>query len=296
MAGESRELRYYPNDGTYILVLSDGDSDILNDPWEGIEPCQAGAPTTNYLALFTNRGPWHESRLCGTIRGSYDPNEKTAKPDGDNKGLPILPNTELQYFIHFQNTGNDTAFRVEIQDVIRKDVFNIETLRPGPSSHPYKMHYQRDSLKFIIDPIALPDSTTNEKESQGYVSFYIKQKADLPDFTEISNRANIIFDHNPAIVTNTLKHIVRYPEIKNTSVTWDPTRLQIVLSPNPSKGRFIIKGSDFELIKATDMNGHDQEFKRLSENEYYIGSTGTFILHLRYHEYHYYRKLLILGD
>ena len=58
-------------------------------------------------------------------------------------------------------------------------------------------------VEFNFDNILLPDSIVNEPGSHGYVKYGIKANAGLADFTAVQNTANIYFDFNPAIITNT---------------------------------------------------------------------------------------------
>jgi hypothetical protein len=48
----------------------------------------------------------------------------------------------------------------------------------------------------------LPDSPSNPEGSQGWMSYYIRQKPNLPQGTIFHHTAKIFFDQNPAINTN----------------------------------------------------------------------------------------------
>ncbi|MBK9490010.1 MAG: hypothetical protein IPO07_15465 [Haliscomenobacter sp.] len=67
--------------------------------------------------------------------------------------------------------------------------------------------------------INLPDSTNNEPESHGFVSFRIKDRSGLAEKTTIDNTAYIYFDQNPAIVTNTTQNIMvsKFEDISTSS-------------------------------------------------------------------------------
>ena len=54
----------------------------------------------------------------------------------------------------------------------------------------------------------LPDSTTNEKASHGFVSYKINTKPNLQDGQTIDNQANIYFDVNLPVATNTYRHTI----------------------------------------------------------------------------------------
>ena len=90
-------------------------------------------------------------------------------------------------------------------------------------------------VEFNFNNILLPDSTTNEPGSHGYILYAIQPVADLPDNTLITNTAHIFFDQNPAIVTNTTQNTMVYelPVIQNIhGVTETLTLLSLI--PNPS--------------------------------------------------------------
>jgi hypothetical protein len=146
--------------------------------------------------------------FCGPVTGSYDPNDKTGFPLGVGQDHIISPNTKMDYLIRFQNTGTDTAFTVVIRDTLEMDL-DIFTVVSGVSSHPYhfRMHGPR-VLEWTFNDILLPDSTTNEPGSHGFVTFTVDQVRDLPDGTEINNRVGIYFDFNEPIITNTTQHLV----------------------------------------------------------------------------------------
>lgn len=159
-------------------------------------------------AFWLEKGPPAYDFACTEVVGSFDPNQKTAVPGGAGMDNVLPPNRPLQYTIDFQNTGTDTAFRVLLRDILPGSL-DIATFRPLGSSHPctWEIHGM-DTLEVLFYPIALPDSNVNEPASHGYFSFEIGQKPDLPDGTALENTAAIVFDYNPPIGTNTVRHTV----------------------------------------------------------------------------------------
>ncbi|MGK0387689.1 MAG: putative repeat protein (TIGR01451 family) [Maribacter sp.] len=148
--------------------------------------------------------------FCGIVTGSYDPNDKTGYPLGVTDMNKILPNQKMEYVIRFQNTGTDTAFTVVIRDTLETD-FDIFSVQSGVSSHAYsfKMYGPR-VLEWTFDNILLPDSTTNEPGSNGFVTFKVDQNADLPEGYILENSAGIYFDFNDPIITNSTFHTIDY--------------------------------------------------------------------------------------
>ncbi len=171
---------------------------------------------------------------CRENVGSYDPNDKQGFPRGYGAQHYIKPGVDIEYLIRFQNTGTDTAFQVVIRDTL-SPWLDPGSVVPGASSHPYRFDYYGDGyLKFVFDPIALPDSNVNQAGSQGFVSFKVKQKPGVPLETDIFNQAAIYFDANPPVITNETQH--RVGESFVTVSAWSPAApgLQLAIQPNPA--------------------------------------------------------------
>jgi uncharacterized repeat protein (TIGR01451 family) len=157
-----------------------------------VEPVAGDANPANNTLTF-----------CSSVHSSYDPNEKEVVPQGD-----VLPNTEFTYTIYFQNTGNDTALDIFIIDTISTNL-DIRTFQPIFSSHPYTVQvYSGNVVRFIFDNIYLPDSNVNEPASHGFIQYKIHTLPGLTTGTQISNTADIYFDFNPAVVTNTTLNVI----------------------------------------------------------------------------------------
>lgn len=181
----------------------------------GLEGCGGTNNPGVLLSLGQPLDPPTSDEHCGPVLASCDPNDKTAIPTGVTVDNVIRANQPLDYKIRFQNTGNDTAFKVVIVDTL-SNLLNIQTLETGASSHPYRVEIYPDNiLHFVFDPIALPDSNVNEVESHGFVQFRIQQQPDLPDGTVIENQVAIYFDQNDPVFTNIAFHTIGYPIIPN---------------------------------------------------------------------------------
>jgi len=133
-----------------------------------------------------------------------NPNQISVAPSGYTNDY-LVPTTQytLEYRIDFQNTGNDTAFNVLIEDSVFNNL-DILTFQAVSSSHPYTLDVDSPGvLKFEFDNILLPDSGTNEALSKGFVVFSINRDSVLLEGDSISNTASIYFDFNQPIITNT---------------------------------------------------------------------------------------------
>lgn len=187
------------------------------------------------LLLSNYDGEPFRSVECQQSKSSYDPNNKKAMPIGwDAAAHYIFPNTDIEYQINFQNTGNDTAFYVNIIDTIDSNL-DINTLQPGVSSHRYTYHrLDSNTVQFEFDNIRLVDSSTNELQSHGFIKFRIKQKKNLPNDTRIENNASIYFDFNADIQTNTTWHTIgtNFIELLPTGII-NHKNIPYQIFPNP---------------------------------------------------------------
>ncbi len=207
---------------------------------------------------------------CDIVRGSYDPNIKSVQPVGMFAEHYTSTGTELKYRIDFQNTGTDTAFRVVLVDTL-SSFLNIASFVPGVSSNPYSIEFGGRAVKFIFDPIRLVDSFHNEQESHGYVHFKIKHISGISPKTKIENKADIYFDYNAPVRTNTVFNTIfdtiqiYVPKAGDTSKGEDTTnsiqavnQTSILVFPNPTTDKFFIQMSEpvTELsIDIYDMQG-----------------------------------------
>lgn len=176
-------------------------------PRATVEDCACGStpPNSSQMRMAVVQDDADEAieEECSVVRTSFDPNEKLITPVGITSNHYVVPNVELEYRINFQNTGNDTAFRVVLIDTLDVDVLDVSTIVPGVSSHPctFKMT-GKGILEWTFENINLPDSTTNEKASHGFVKFKINQVTGLSNGTKISNEASIYFDYNAPVITD----------------------------------------------------------------------------------------------
>lgn len=165
------------------------------------------------------------------ITCAYDPNDKTPTPLGEGEFGNIAPDTEeIEYLIRFQNTGTDTAFNVLITDQLDEnlDWNSIEILG---FSHDMDLGMTMEGeVSFIFNDILLPDSNVNMVGSQGYVKYKIDLLPDLPLGTSINNTAEIYFDFNPAIITNTTVNTLHLDESSITELMKDEP---LLVYPNP---------------------------------------------------------------
>jgi hypothetical protein len=206
--------------------------------------------TSNFSIGYYNQfslrdGSFFSDKECQAVRSSFDPNDKIAAPQGFGNQHLIEQNTDLEYLIRFQNTGNDTAFTVMITDTL-SEYLDPTSLQPGAASHPYDYQLIRGTwegghkIRFLFNNIALPDSTTNEPASHGFVKYRIRPKRGLPGGTLVTNRAAIFFDFNEAVMTNTTTHKIvtdGMPLVRIRALTDD--QWTVYCTPNPVTERVV---------------------------------------------------------
>ncbi len=175
------------------------------------------------------------------ISNSFDPNIKVAHTNSGSSDIWLLDQDEfIDYTIHFQNTGTDTAFTVVITDTLPQ---NLEpgSITMGAGSHPFTWKLSGQGiLEFTFDNILLPDSNVNETASHGFVGFRILPRLPLLPGEEIENIANIYFDFNDPVITEPSVLTAEF----STTVTENGSVQKMWLMPNPTSGSLEVQVSD----------------------------------------------------
>lgn len=223
------------------------------------------------------------------LRCSFDPNDKFSIPQrADHYALIDQP---LTYTIRFQNTGNDYARNVIIRDTI-DPAFDLSTLKVLHSSHPNELtvtYSDSREVIFSFKNIFLPDSTTNRSGSNGNVTYSLAYNKGSKPQTIVKNTANIYFDFNPAIITNTIENIV---VVSFPSSVRNPIKNTIVVYPNPASN-MIYFSKYVERCILIDLYG--QRIKETTNTDHMTldVSTGTYLLKLEKDGISSYHKIVI---
>lgn len=200
------------------------------------------------------------------VVGSYDPNDKICL-EGETIN-PARIGDYLHYIIHFQNSGTAPAENIVVKDIIDTTKFDISTLKLTSSSHPQITKISGNKTEFYFEGINLPAEQDNEPASHGYIAFKIKTKSNLVTGNTVSNTANIYFDYNFPIVTNTVTStfsVLDAKEFENKTVT---------VFPNPTKNSIMISAKDkITSIQLLDVQGRLIETKLNSSNEFKLDLT-----------------------
>ena len=167
------------------------------------------------------------SVLNQIVVNSFDPNDKTCTEG------PLLPTYKVgsyvNYIIRFENNGTANAQNIVVKDIIDTTKFDVSTLIPIDGSHDFYTRLSNNNqVEFIFENINLPFDDAN---NDGYIAFKIKTKSTLVDGDVCSNSANIYFDYNFPIVTNTYSTVVFEP-LTNLDFEFSD---YFTLSPVPTK-------------------------------------------------------------
>ena len=149
---------------------------------------------------FTDTTPIdNHSVLNQLVVNSFDPNDKTCI-EGTTVGAEMI-GEYVHYMIRFENTGTANASNIVVKDLIDNTKFDTASLIPLSASHPYTTRISGDyQVEFVFEDINLP---FDDAQNDGYIAFKIKTKPTLQVGDTFSNSANIYFDYNFPILTNT---------------------------------------------------------------------------------------------
>ena len=177
----------------------------------------------------------NSASLNQIVIGALDPNDKVV-----NEGKTISPeqlSDYLHYTIRFQNLGTAPATFIRVVDEIESDL-DIQTLVVQSASHPFVTEVRGDRIEFLFDNANLPAASADESGSHGYVAFKIKPKVGVGIGEIITNNAEIFFDFNAPIVTNTTETTVNL--LQTTDFNFAGV---FALYPNPASNAIAIRAN-----------------------------------------------------
>ncbi|NBV90595.1 MAG: T9SS C-terminal target domain-containing protein [Flavobacteriia bacterium] len=245
--GGNKTYRFLSNGETWtIKTLQHPLNPIQSQSSSFIEACPSGINwVPNYPLQIQSQSSYGLSdEACGITSGSFDPNDKTGYPIGIGNSHNITSGQQIDYCIRFQNTGNDTAFTVVILDTIDQNM-NIGTFQNLCTSHESTFEILNGRVaRWTFNDIQLPDSTTNEELSHGWIKFRINQNSNLLNGEQIRNKSYIYFDFNEPIITNEVFHTINNNfEIQENNL--EEHLFQFTLYPNPTSSEITITSDKF---------------------------------------------------
>jgi hypothetical protein len=111
---------------------------------------------------------------------------------------------------------------------------------------------ENNLVNFNFPLIFLPDSTTNEPESPGFVKYAIRTKPNLQLGPVLRNTAYIYFDFNEPIITNTTETLYDLP----SSIELNEEQ-NVLVYPNPTNATIKLIGYSDQTITVSlsDLSG-----------------------------------------
>jgi uncharacterized repeat protein (TIGR01451 family) len=199
--------------------------------------------------------------LTQAVVGSYDPNEKYESHGGKVLFSSFTADDYFTYTITFENTGTANAINVSVNDILDSQL-DETTVRMVDASHQYTLERIANHLTWKFNGIDLPPSTPNTATGpgHGYVTFQVKPKAGFALNDVIPNTADIYFDFNPAIVTNT--NTTQFvPTLATNSFAFDNFKYY----PNPVKNIFTVSNTSvIDNVVVTSVLGQQVLAKSVS--------------------------------
>ncbi len=200
------------------------------------------------------------SQYC--IGFPFDPNEKSVLPEGN-----ISPTQQLNYTIHFQNTGTAIAKNVVVLDTLSQYVDPTTLKVTSASSDVVTTIVSGNIAKFTFTNINLPDTETSKTTSIGVFKYTINPAASAAPGDVIYNGAGIYFDANAVVITNTTKSpIVGGP----LSVQHVSNQLNIAVFPNPftTTTSIVFNTGGVHYLELDDVAGRKIESIECSGKQY----------------------------
>jgi hypothetical protein len=235
--GEYKTIHLYDSVSCFA---TDGLSKCFQVVAEGFEDCN----TSNNTAT-----------MCQIVNGSYDPNHIQVLRD--NSPNEYVYNWEIEenrlwytFRIQFQNTGTAPAQTVVVSNPI-PSFFDESSVQLLASSHNAIMvNAGNGLLRFIHNQINLPDSSENFAGSIGTVVYRIRANQGLMPGQSIANQASIVFDVNPAIITNEV--LIGMPEPTGIN---GQTIAANLFYPNPAQNQIFINGNEIRNVSIYNLQG-----------------------------------------
>lgn len=142
------------------------------------------------------------------VVGAIDPNDIIVSPMGDGPEGFIERDQVLTYTIRFENMGTWEATYVFIDNQISRNL-DLNSFNMISTSHPVSYTLHPDGLLEISYlNIGLPPAEVDSIGAHGYFKYSIRPHADIQPGERIHNTAEIVFDFEAPIITNTTQHTI----------------------------------------------------------------------------------------
>ena len=185
--------------------------------------------------------------LTQTVVNSYDPNDITCLQGEQIE--PTQVGEYVHYRIRFENEGTASAVNVVVKNVIDDTKFDLTSFQPLGGSHDYFTRVREGNIvEFIFEDINLD---FNDATNDGYILYKIKTRNTLVEGDSFDNSAEIYFDFNPPINTNTY-----VTNVMATASTRDVQDRTVALYPNPAGSQVQIRSDNrIQSLQLFDLQG-----------------------------------------
>ncbi len=173
--------------------------------------------------------------LSQEVVGSFDPNDITCL-EGQNAAPSEIGNY-LHYIVNFENTGTAEAENIVVKIMVDTDQYDLGSLQLLNASAASTTRIHGNTVEFIFQDINLAAAAGSPPVGgHGNVLFKIKSKNNLNVGDSVQKKANIFFDYNAPITTNTAETV--YATLGNTTEEPDSS---VTVYPNPTRSAVNIK-------------------------------------------------------
>lgn len=216
--------------------------------WSSVDvtPTFGDANPTNNSIIFVD-----------TVKASCDPNFIEVSPSGC-LASGTNPNL-LQYTIHFENTGTDTAHNIYVLDTLPNSA-DVSSLRILMASAVMNIDIQSHDMykvaRFDFPNINLLDSS-HHNECDGVFMYTINTNPGLPDGTDIMNRVGIYFDYNSVVMTNETHNAIG--NCTTTAVAGSTKSNSVTISPNPATDELVVSLNEYSYSSYSVLNTLGQQ-------------------------------------
>ncbi len=228
-------------------------------------------------ADLVKQAPDNTDCLDQEVVNSYDPNDKRCLEGSSVTEMMI--GEYIHYMIRFENTGSAEAVNVIVTDSLDSSKFDVSSIEVVEASHAVKIKVVDNQVaEFYFEDIYLPFDDAN---NDGYVVFKIRMLPTLTIGDSFENTAQIYFDFNFPIITNTAITSIDMLSAISTSFEND---LGINVYPNPVSDILNVEiptGADYNLYLYNLQGGLVKFWNKNSEMDLSSIARGVYWLELK---------------
>jgi uncharacterized repeat protein (TIGR01451 family) len=201
---------------------------------------QLGASTIEFVSVnpttgIDNNASNNTDTIHQIVVGSWDPNNKLVAYSNTNDPnfqmvASTTPNQEIRYTVNFQNTGTAPAYNVVVVDEMSSNL-DVNSYQFIGASHNCQIIRNGNTTTYKFMGIMLPDSTNNEPESHGSITYKLNALSSLNIGDQIIDYANIYFDFNAPVLTEDAVITIVGPTAAGSILNNN----QVYVYPNPAE-------------------------------------------------------------